>query len=84
MRGLDHHDAKRCARDQAVAAWKVAGAGHMAERHFGDRAAVFEQCSQQIFMLRRIDFVMAASQHRDGAALNRGAMRGLIDAARQP
>ena len=59
------------------------GAGHMAERHFGNRGALFEQRREQIFMLGRIDFVMSASQHGDRAARHAGAMRGLIDAARQ-
>ena len=84
VRGLDHDDAERCARYQAVAAWKVAGARHVAERHFGNRAAAFEQRRQQILMLRRIDPVVAACQHRDGAAFDRRAMRGLIDTACQP
>ena len=35
-------------------------------------------------MLGRIDPVMAAGQHRDRAACDRIAMRGLVDAARQP
>jgi hypothetical protein len=34
-------------------------------------------------MLRRINPVMAAGQHRHGAARNAGAVRRLIDAARQ-
>ena len=83
MRGLDHDDAERRARDQAVAAGKIVGARHMAERHFGNRAALIEQGGEQILMLRRIDPVVAAGQHRDRAAFDRGAMRGLIDAARQ-
>jgi len=52
---------------------------HMAERHFGNRSPMFEQRHQQILMLGRIDFVMTAGQHRDGAGQNAGAMRGLID-----
>lgn len=34
-------------------------------------------------MLRRIDLVMSACQHGDGAGIERDTMRGLIDAARQ-
>ena len=84
MRGLDHDDAERRARDQAIAAGKIVGARHMAERHFGNRAALIEQGGEQVAMLRRIDPVVAAGQHGDRAASDRRAMRGLIDAARQP
>ena len=45
---------------------------------------MLEQRGEQILMLGRIDPVVAAGQHRDRAACDRGAMRGLIDAARQP
>ena len=83
MRGLDHDDAERRARDQAIAPGKIVGARHMAERHFGNRAALIEQGGEQVLMLRRIDPVVAAGQHRDRAAFDRRAMRGLIDAARQ-
>src|ERR1700674_4523869 len=38
-RGLDHDHAERRAGDQPVAPWKVAGARHVAERHFRDRAS---------------------------------------------
>ena len=44
----------------------------------------FEHGGQQILMLGRIDPVVAAGQHRDRAAREAGAMRRLIDAARQP
>jgi hypothetical protein len=54
----------------------------MAERHFGYRAASVEQGGQQILMLRRINPVVTTRQHRDRAAFDRRAMRGLIDAAR--
>ena len=84
MRRLDHHDADRDARDQPVAAREVAGARHVAERHFRDRGAALRQdVEQQILVLGRIDAVVAAGQHRDGAAGEAGAMRGLVDAARQ-
>src|ERR1700694_3394584 len=84
MRGLDDDDAERGARDQPVAAGKIARPRHVAERHFGNRAAMFEQSSQKVLMLRWIDSVMTAGQHRDGAAPDRGTMRRLIDAAREP
>ena len=58
---------------------------HMPERHFGNRGpAGIEDLCQQVFMLGRIDPVVAAGQHRHGAARKAGAMRRLIDAARQP
>ena len=59
-------------------------AGDMAERHFGNRRAGFQQRCKQLLVLRRIDPVMAAGEHRDRAAGQAGAMRRLIDAARQP
>ena len=82
MRRLHHDHAERGARDQPVAAGKVAGARLVAERHLRDRGtlAVEDRC-QQIAMLRRIDAVMAAGEHGDGAALDAGAVRGLVDAA---
>ena len=83
MRGLDDDDAERRARDQPIAPGKIAGAGHMSLRHFGDRGAVVQQRSEQIPMFGRVDPVVTAGQHRDRAALDRGAMGGLIDAARQ-
>ena len=55
----------------------------MAERHFGNRAALIEQGGEQIFMLRRINPVVTAGQYGDRAAFDGRAMRGLIDAARQ-
>jgi hypothetical protein len=55
----------------------------MAERHFGDRSpAGLQHHGQQILVLGRIDLVVPASQHRHGAAIDTGAMRRLIDAAR--
>ena len=84
MRGLHHDDAECRARDQSIAAREIPRARHVTDRHFGYRAALLEQRGQQILVLGRIDPVMAAGQHRDGAALDGGAMRGLIDAARQP
>jgi hypothetical protein len=56
----------------------------VAERHLGNRgAARLDDGRQQGLMLARIDLVMAAGEHGDGAALDRGAVGGLIDATRQ-
>jgi len=55
----------------------------MTQRHFGNRSAAIEDRSQQIFVLRRIDPVVPAGQHRDRAAVEAGAVRRLIDAACQ-
>ena len=75
MRGLDHDDAERRARDQAIAPWKIPRARHVAERHLGNRSAArLDDGRQQGLMLARIDFVMAAGEHGDGAALDRGAV----------
>lgn len=85
MRGLYHDHAERGAGDQPVAAGKVAGARLVAERHFGDRRAlVIEDRCEQIAVLGRIDAIMSAGEHRDRAACDAGAMRGLIDAAGEP
>ena len=46
--------------------------------------ALFEQGGEQVFVLGRIDPVMPAGQHRDGSAGEAGAMRRLVDAAREP
>ena len=84
MGGLDHHHANGRARDQPVAAWKIAGAGHVTDRHLGNgRPAGVQQLCQQLLMLGRINPVMTACEHGHGAAAKAGAMRGLIDAARQ-
>ena len=84
MRGLHHDDAERHARDQPVAAGKIAGARNVPERHFGNRSPAGPQhCRQQVLVLGRIDLVVTAGQHRHGAAFDAGAMRRLIDAARQ-
>ena len=57
------------------------GARHMAEWHFRDRGARLQQREQQVLVLRRIDPVLSAGEHRDGAAGKAGAMRRLVDAA---
>ena len=51
----------------------------MPHRHFGNRAAVFQYCRKQLLMLGRIDAVVAASKHCDGAARHTCPMRRLID-----
>ena len=85
MRGFHHDDAERHARDQPVAPRKIPRARHMPERHLGNRSpSALDDLRQQVLMLRRIDPVMSAGQHRHGAARDAGAMRGLIDAAREP
>ena len=78
----DHH-ADRQSRDQPVAARKVARARFPGERHFRNASAFGEDRFQQIAVLGRIDAVMAAGQHRDGAGRKTGAVGGGIDAARQ-
>ena len=83
-RRLHDHHADREARDQPVAARKVARARLPGERHFRDGGAFGEHRFQQIGVLGRIDALMAAGEHRDGAGREAGAMGGGIDAARQP
>ena len=78
-RRFDHHDAERQPGDQPVAAGKVAGARLPAERHFRDRGAVASRiCAEQVDMLGRIDAVVTAGEHRDGAG-----RRGWRDAPRR-
>jgi hypothetical protein len=56
----------------------------MAERHLGNRCPLGgDDRRQQRFVFGRIDPVMAAGQHRDRTACDAGAVRRLIDAARQ-
>ena len=69
--------------DQPVAAGKVAGARLPAERHFGDRGAVGQDGVGEAGMFGRIDAIVAAGQHGDGAAAEARTMRGGVDAARQ-
>ena len=81
MRGFDHDDAERAARDQAVAPWKIPCARHVAKRHFGNRGtAGLDDRGQEVLMLGRVDFVVTTGQHGNGAASDRGAMRRLVDA----
>jgi hypothetical protein len=54
------------------------------DRHFRNGGAFGEDRLQEIAVLSRIDAVMAAGQHRDGAGRKACAMGGGVDAARQP
>ena len=56
---------------------------HVPERHFGNRAAGRNDRRQQVLVLGRIDLVVTAGQYRHGAARKAGAVRRLINAARQ-
>ena len=67
-----------------VAAREIARARLPAERHLGDCGAVGEQRVEQADVLGRIDAVVSAGQHRDGAGREARAMRGRVDAARKP
>ena len=53
------------------------------QRHFRDGGAFGEDRLQQIAVLGRIDAVVAAGQHRDGAGRQTRAVRGGVDAARE-
>ena len=85
VRGLDDDDAEREApeisrlrrgKSRARGTWP-SGISEIA-------APLCQQRGQQILMLGRIDPVVAAGQHRDRAARDAGAVRGLVDAAREP
>ena len=82
-RRLDHDHAQGKARDQAVAAWKVARARFPAERHLGNQRPLGANGFSQTGMLRRVDAIMAARQYGDRARGQRGPMRGAINAACQ-
>ena len=83
-RRLDDDDAERQPRDQPVAAREIAAARLPAERHFADGRAVGQDRRRKLRMLGRIDVIVPAGQHRDGAAREACAMGGGIDAAREP
>ena len=81
-RRLDHHHPVGQARDDAVAARKIAPARLPAHGHFRDhRAAILDDGAQQRLVLRRIDPVVAAGEHRDGPARQRRLVGSGIDAA---
>ena len=67
-RRLDHQHALAESRDDAVAAGKVACLGLEAERHLREDQARFANRLVECLVLRRVDHVEAAGQHRDGAA----------------
>jgi hypothetical protein len=54
------------------------------QRHFRDGGALGKDRFQQVVVFGRIDAVMTARQHRDGAGRKTGAMGCGVDAARQP
>ena len=82
-RRLDHDDAERGAGDQPVAPWKVVVRAPCPSGISEITAPKVRIASKQIGMFRRIDLVVTAREHRDRAALDRGAMRRLVDAAGQ-
>ena len=84
FRRLDHDDAERKPGDQAIAAGKIARPRLPAERHFGDREAGRQDGLQEVAVLGRIDPILAAGEHGDGAGRQAGAVRGRIDAAGEP
>ena len=70
--------------DQPVAAGKIAGARLPAERHLGDDGAVRRDGFGKLAVLGRVDAVMAAREHGDGAGREAAAVGGGVDATRQP
>ena len=55
----------------------------MAERHFRDQGALRQNSVGKLDVFARIDMVVAAGEHGDGAAGEARAMAGGVDAARQ-
>ena len=81
-RRLHDHDPVGQAGDDAVAAWKIAPAGLPAHGHFRNhRAAILDDREKKRLVLGRIDPVVAAGEHRDGAAGQRRLVGSGIDAA---
>lgn len=81
---LDDDDTEREPGHQAVAAWKVPGAGLPAHGHLGDQGATLVQDGfGQRDVLGRIEFVEPAGQHGHGSGAKTGGMRRGVDAARQ-
>jgi hypothetical protein len=80
---LDDDDTDREARDQSVAAREIAGARLPAERHLAHRCAVFQDFVEKRGMFGRVDAIVPAGEHGDGAAREARAMGGRIDPARQ-
>ena len=54
------------------------------ERHFGNHRPLGEDRVDQLAVLGRIDVLMAAGEHRDGAGGEAGTVRRRIDAAGKP
>ena len=84
LRRLDDDDAERQPGDEPVAAGKVARRAAPSRAAFRRRARPPADRVEQRRMLGRIDVVVAAGEHRDGAGREACAMRRGVDAARQP
>ena len=67
-RGFDDEDTERKAADDAVAAWKVAGAHAGADRIFGDDGAMRGDTVGKIAVTGGIDTVEAGANHSNGVA----------------
>jgi hypothetical protein len=80
---LDHDDGGRESGDQSVAAGEIAGARLPAELHFGDECALLQNGVGERGVLGRIDAVVAAGEHGDGAGGEAAPVCRGVDAARQ-
>ena len=83
--GLDNDHAERQAADNAVPLRKQAGDRLLVEWRLADDGAAFGNLCRQLLVLGRIDLGQSGGGDRDRptAGLERAAMRGSIDAARQ-
>jgi hypothetical protein len=82
---LDDDDAVGQARNDAVTARKVAAARLPPHRHFGqNRPARLDDLAQERLIVGRIDPVLPAGEHGDGARRQRRRMGTGVDPAREP
>jgi hypothetical protein len=79
---LDDDDRPAKARDDPVAARKIAPSRFPAERHFADRCALFEQPLKQGFMFGWIDISQTACEDGDRPGLDRRLMCPRVDPGR--
>jgi hypothetical protein len=70
--------------NQAIAAREVLAPRGKAWAPLAEQQALLADGALEVRILRRVDHVDAAGEHRDGAAFERGKVRRGVDAARQP
>jgi hypothetical protein len=79
--GLDHHDAQRQARDDAVAGGEVAGLRLEPDGMLAQPQALGGDVGGELPVLGRVDVVHATGHHGHGAGGERGPVRGRVHPA---